>query len=111
MIRLDSYDNIFGKMKVLLKIKIFMWFLHRKFLLEKDNLAKRNWYGCKACCFRHKDESIQHLFFDFPFAKVTWHIVYMMSILSPPANDTNLSGYWLANIPKKDVIPIRLRFA
>jgi hypothetical protein len=35
------------KMKVLLKIKIFMWFLHQKVILTKDNLAKRNWTGCK----------------------------------------------------------------
>ena len=31
------------KMKVPLKIKIFMWFLHRKVILTKDNLRKRNW--------------------------------------------------------------------
>jgi hypothetical protein len=30
------------KMKVPLKIKIFMWFLHRKVILTKDNLIKRN---------------------------------------------------------------------
>jgi hypothetical protein len=29
------------KLKVSLKIRIFMWFLHRKVLLTKDNLAKR----------------------------------------------------------------------
>jgi hypothetical protein len=31
------------KMKVLLQIKVFMWFLHRKAILTKDNLIKRNW--------------------------------------------------------------------
>jgi hypothetical protein len=35
------------KIKVPLKIKIFMWFLHKKVLLTKDNLAKRKWTGCK----------------------------------------------------------------
>jgi hypothetical protein len=30
------------KLKVPLKIKIFMWFLHKKVILTKDNLAKRN---------------------------------------------------------------------
>jgi hypothetical protein len=30
------------KMKVPLKIKVFMWFLHRKVILTKDNLARRN---------------------------------------------------------------------
>jgi hypothetical protein len=30
------------KMKVPLKIKIFMWVFHRKVILTKDNLLKRN---------------------------------------------------------------------
>ena len=54
------------KIKVPLKIKIFMWFLHRKVILTKDNLIKRNWSGDKSCCFCDKEESIQHLFFDCP---------------------------------------------
>ena len=60
------------RMKVPLKIKIFMWFLQRKVLLTKDNLAKRNWNRSKTCCFCDKDESIQHLFFDCPFARIVW---------------------------------------
>ena len=39
------------KLKIPLKIKIFMWFLHRKVLLTKDNLAKRNWHGDTKCSF------------------------------------------------------------
>jgi hypothetical protein len=39
------------KMKVPLKIRIFLWFLHRKELLTKDNLIKRKWIGCKKCIF------------------------------------------------------------
>jgi hypothetical protein len=35
------------KIKVLLKIRIFMWFLHQRVLLTKDNLLKRNWHGSK----------------------------------------------------------------
>jgi hypothetical protein len=34
------------KLKIPLKIKIFMWFLSNKVLLTKDNLAKRKWNGC-----------------------------------------------------------------
>jgi hypothetical protein len=30
------------KLKVSLKIKIFMWFLHNKVIFTKDNLVKRN---------------------------------------------------------------------
>jgi hypothetical protein len=38
-------------MKIPLKIKIFMWYLKRGVILTKDNLARRNWNGNKACCF------------------------------------------------------------
>jgi hypothetical protein len=31
------------KLKIPLKIKIFMWFMSNKVLLTKDNLAKRKW--------------------------------------------------------------------
>ena len=31
------------KVKVPLKIKVFMWFVHKQVILTKDNLAKRNW--------------------------------------------------------------------
>ena len=44
------------KIKVPLKIKIFMWLLHRQVILTKDNLAKRNWNGNQGCCFcDHKE--------------------------------------------------------
>jgi hypothetical protein len=33
------------KIKVPLKIQIFMWFLYNKVILTKDNLAKRRWTG------------------------------------------------------------------
>jgi hypothetical protein len=49
------------KMKVCLKIKIFMWFLHRKEILTKDNLISHNWIGRESCCFCDEKESIQHL--------------------------------------------------
>jgi hypothetical protein len=49
------------KMKVPLKIKVFMWFLHRKVILTKDNLARRNWNGDESCYFCDNKKSIQHL--------------------------------------------------
>jgi hypothetical protein len=57
------------KMKVPLKIKIFMWFFHRKVILTKDNLLKRNWNGNTSCCFCDKEETIQHLFFWVPLSE------------------------------------------
>ena len=60
------------KLKIRLKIKIFMWFLNRKVLLTKDNLVKRNWNGCTKCSFCGCDESIDHLFISCPFARLIW---------------------------------------
>jgi hypothetical protein len=39
------------KIKIPLKIMIFMWFLHIKVVLTKDNLAKRNWNICTKSVF------------------------------------------------------------
>jgi hypothetical protein len=33
------------KLKILLKIKVFLWNLGRGAILTKDNLAKRRWKG------------------------------------------------------------------
>ena len=38
------------KTRIPLKIKIFMWYLHRGVVLTKDNLAKLNWHGSKKMC-------------------------------------------------------------
>jgi hypothetical protein len=57
------------KLKVPLKIRIFMWFLLNKAILTKDNLKKRNWQGCFKCCFCDHGETIHHLFFACPFEK------------------------------------------
>jgi hypothetical protein len=50
-------------MKVSLKVKIFMWFFHRKVIVTKDNLLKIIWNGNISWCFCDKEETIQHLFF------------------------------------------------
>ena len=62
------------KLKVPLKIKIFLWFLNRKVILTKDNLIRRKWNGCKKCVFCDTDESIEHLFISCPFARDIWRI-------------------------------------
>ena len=56
------------KIKVPLRIKIFMWFVHKGVILTKDNLLKRNWIGNSRCCFCGQNESIKHLFLRCPLA-------------------------------------------
>jgi hypothetical protein len=57
------------------KIKIFMWLLTNDAVLTKDNLVKRKWQGDTKCMFCEVDESIDHLFFQCPIARVVWSIV------------------------------------
>jgi hypothetical protein len=53
------------KLKIPLKIKVFMWYLKRGVTLIKDNLARRKWNGNKTCCFCSRPETIKHLFLVF----------------------------------------------
>ncbi|WVZ51083.1 hypothetical protein U9M48_002262 [Paspalum notatum var. saurae] len=62
------------KLRIPLKIKIFLWYLRTEVILTKDNLAKRRWQGSTKCCFCHADETIQHLFFDCHLARGTYWI-------------------------------------
>ena len=89
------------KLKVPLKIKIFMWFLSRKVLLTKDNLIRRNWTGCKRCVFCHDDETVEHLFISCPFTRHIWRLIHFTFNISPPSSITNLFGNWLVGVDKK----------
>ena len=51
------YNTLTWKLKLSLKIKVFLWYLYKGVILTKDNLARRQWQGD-----RFSDESIQHLF-------------------------------------------------
>ncbi|WVZ88012.1 hypothetical protein U9M48_034574, partial [Paspalum notatum var. saurae] len=62
------------KLKLPLKIKIFVWFLFKGVILTKDNLFKRNWSGDGSCCFCDTNETIQLLFFDCPVARFVWRV-------------------------------------
>jgi hypothetical protein len=96
------------KLKIPLKIKIFMWFLNSKVLLTKDNLAKRKWNGCQKCCFCNESETIHHLFLSCPFARIIWRIIYCTFNIPPPANITNMFGNWLNGVTKWDKNRIRI---
>jgi hypothetical protein len=96
------------KMKVPLKIKVFMWFLHRMVILTNDNLIKRNWNGNQSCFFVITRNQYNIFFFECPLAKIIWHIIHMTFGLAPPKNITNLFGNWLKGIPKNDLILIRV---
>ena len=68
------------KLKIPLKIKIFLWFLQRGILLTKDNLAKNNWTGSQKCCGCNSNETIQHLFLNCPYARLVWRIIFLLLV-------------------------------
>src|ERR1041384_7193740 len=50
------YNKTLWKLKITLRIKIFLWYLIKGVVLTKDNLVKRNWQGSKTCAFCNSDE-------------------------------------------------------
>jgi hypothetical protein len=89
------------KIKVPLKIRIFIWFLYRKVILTKDNLTKRGWTGCTKCVFCGTQETSDHLFLSCSFARLVWRVVHFTYNIPPPTNVNNLFGNWLNEIDKK----------
>ena len=63
------------KAKIPYKIKFFLWLVENNAILTKDNLIKRHWTGSPTCHFCLTDESVEHLFFQCPVARVTWGII------------------------------------
>jgi hypothetical protein len=96
------------KIKVPLKIKVFMWFVHKGVILTKDNLAERNWEGSKRCCFCDQEETKEHLFLLCPLAKLLWRTIHVAFNVTPPISVTHLFGTWLTGIEPKTVAHIRV---
>ena len=83
------------KLKIPLKVKVFIWLLHRGVILTKDNLAKRNWNGSKQCCYCSAEETIAHLFFDCHLARLVWRIIHTTFGIHRPRSITHMFGSWL----------------
>ena len=96
-----SLNKDLWKIKIPLKVKIFLWYLRRGVVLTKDNLAKRNWHGNQHCCFCHENEMIQHLFFDYWFTSLVWATVIAVWGLPQPCNVSNMFENWVIGVPKK----------
>ena len=96
------------KVKVPLRIKIFMWFVHKQVILTKDNLLKRHWVGSSRCCFYDNNETIQHLFIDCPLAKLLWRTIHMAFNIVPAVSIAALFGAWLAGMEHNTAARIRI---
>ena len=82
------------KLKLPLKIKIFLWYLGRGVTLTKDNLLKRRWKGSAKCSFCNQHETIQHLFFDCYIAKALWRIIFIALNIRTPSSVNHIIGSW-----------------
>ena len=85
------------KLKIPLKIKIFLWFLQRGVVLTKDNLAKKIWKGSKKYCGCNSNETIKHLFLDCPYTRMIWRVIFFATGLSQPISIRHMFGSWLSN--------------
>jgi hypothetical protein len=88
-------NNMIWRLKIPLKIKIFIWYMYKEVVLIKDNLARRNWNGGKQCCFCHKTKTIKHLFFECWYAKFIWGLSQIAFNIIPPYRVDNMFGTWL----------------
>jgi hypothetical protein len=94
-------NHIIWKLKIPLKIKIFMWYLFKGIALTKDNLARRRWKGSLKCCFCNIDETIQHLFFDCQLARLIWRVIHISFNLPRPTSIVHLFDGWLQGLGNK----------
>jgi hypothetical protein len=65
-------NKMIWKAKIPLKIQIFMWQVFRNAIPTRDNMRKRKWPGTPVCSFCKQVESVEHLFFSCPIARVAW---------------------------------------
>jgi hypothetical protein len=89
------------KLKIPLKIKVFVWFVLKGVILTKDSLLKRNWRGDDKCCFRNNKETINNLLFGCHVEQFVWRVVQFAFGLQAPTNIADISGVWLQQINQK----------
>jgi hypothetical protein len=87
-------NKMLWRLKVPLKIKIFMWYMKKVAVLTKDNLARRNWTDNKQCNFYLRDESI-HLFYDCYYARFLWGLPRITFNIPPPPNVQHKFSTWI----------------
>lgn len=89
------------KLKIPLKIKVFVLLLIKNKILTKDNLFKRGWRkGDRKCKFCDKHENILHLFFECQMSRLTWNIITVAFNLKPIRDMQHLFCAQLKNIDK-----------
>ena len=83
------------KLKVMLKIKIFMWYLIKGVVLTKDNITKQNLEWHLKCSLCSNLETIHHFFLDCCYARFICRLTYFKFGIKPPRNVNHMFGSWL----------------
>lgn len=63
------------KVKVPVKIKVFLWLVNTKSILTMDSLLKSGWKWSKICVFCGKDETVNHLMFTCSAASLVLRLL------------------------------------
>jgi zinc-binding in reverse transcriptase len=79
---IDISADIWWKLPIPLKVKVFMWLIGHNKILIKDNLLKRGWVGYNQCMLYDESESVAHLFFTCTFARQIWFWTGLSKLLS-----------------------------
>jgi len=87
------YNTLIWKLKLPLKIKVFLWYLYKGVTLTKDNLARRQWQGDTKCCFCSSEEC--------HFAKFVWRTIHVSFNLTPPTSVHHMFTDWLDGFNRK----------
>ncbi|MFB5604543.1 MAG: hypothetical protein ACE5RK_09090, partial [Candidatus Nitrosomaritimum aestuariumsis] len=94
-------NRLLWKLKLPLKIKIFLWYLNKCVTLIKDNLVRRNWTGSTSCAFCNREETIQHLFFECHYAKFLWRALQITFGIHSPTSINDMFTSWLLALGQK----------
>jgi hypothetical protein len=88
------------KIKMPLKVKVFMWLVLKNCILTKDNLMRRGWTGNSQCHLCSSEENMSHLLFECTFVRFVWQmLVCAFGFVRPPESAADMLGVWIGSFP------------
>ena len=77
--------------KVRLKVQIFLWMAWHDRIQTTNQLKRRNWDKDEVCKFCGVEETVNHLLFQCPIARVTW--CWVRDSLGWPGAPTSITNF------------------
>jgi hypothetical protein len=101
------------KIKIPLKVKVFLWLVNRKCILTKDVLYRRGWKkGNKLCLFCGMEKTIDHLFFQCSTARFVWNVpCCAFCFVRKPTSVRHLFGSWMNGFSNENRSLVRVGVA